>query len=364
MTVPPSDPSRMYEPLYEVTRGEIVESVHFGAVAVVNTAGELIASCGLAESVVYLRSTAKPFQVLPLIEAGGVEHFRFTLAEVALMCASHSGTDAHAATAASIQSKANVGELDLMCGVHPPMDEATARRLQEAGQQPLPNRHNCSGKHSGMLALAQLKGWPVEQYIDPIHPVQQEILQAVAEMCDYPMEEIELGIDGCSAPNFALPLQAAARGLARLCDPADLPEPRARACRTIVQAMSSHPEMVAGPGRFDTRLMQVAAGRLIAKGGAEGYYGIGLLPDALGSGSPALGVTIKIADGDPQGRARAGVVLDVLRQLGALDAQLLAELSEFGPQKTLYNWRKLTVGEGRPVCELQFHQTLETSPVL
>lgn len=215
-----------YEPVYEVTRGEIVESVHFGALAVVDADGRLIASRGSAEAFAYLRSTAKPFQALPLIEAGGVERFGFTQAEIALMCASHSGTDEHADVAASIQSKVDVGELDLMCGVHPPMHEPTAAKLRDAGQQPTPNRHNCSGKHSGMLALAQLNGWPVQHYIDPIHPVQQQILQTLAEMCDYPMEEVELGIDGCSVPNFALPLRAAAHGFARLCDPRGLPEKR------------------------------------------------------------------------------------------------------------------------------------------
>lgn len=352
-----------YEPVYEVTRGEIVESVHFGALAVVDADGRLIASRGSAEAFAYLRSTAKPFQALPLIEAGGVERFGFTQAEIALMCASHSGTDEHADVAASIQSKVDVGELDLMCGVHPPMHEPTAAKLRDAGQQPTPNRHNCSGKHSGMLALAQLNGWPVQHYIDPIHPVQQQILQTLAEMCDYPMEEVELGIDGCSVPNFALPLRAAAHGFARLCDPRGLPEKRAAACRTVVEAMSSHPEMVAGPGRFDTALMQAAAGRLIAKGGAEGYQGVGLLPGVLGEGSPALGITIKIADGDAQGRARAGLVLDVLQKLGALDEAMLAELADYGPEKTLYNWRKLTVGQARPAGELHFHQSLESTAI-
>lgn len=210
-----------------------------------------------------------------------------------------------------------------------------------------------------MLALARLNGWSVEHYIDPIHPVQQQILKAIAEICDVAMEDIELGIDGCSAPNFAMPLRNAALGFARLCDPDGLPTGRAAACRTILQAMTTHPEMVAGPGRFDTRLMQVTGGRIVTKGGAEGYQAVGLRPGALGAGSPALGITIKISDGDARGRARPGVVMEVLRQIGALSESELAELTEFGPQSMIYNWRKLTVGEARPAFQLEIFRHLE-----
>jgi L-asparaginase II len=345
-----------YEPVIELTRGEIVESIHSGAVAVVTKDGELYASCGDPELVTYMRSSAKPFQVLPLVEAGGMKHFGFSLAELALMCASHSGTETHTSLANAIQEKAGVGELDLMCGIHPPTDENAAEALRKRGESPTPNHNNCSGKHSGMLALARLKNWPVDHYIDPIHPVQQLILQVIAEMCAYPMEEIELGIDGCSAPNFALPIQHAAQGFARLMDPIDLPEERANACRTIVQAMTSHPEMIAGPGRFDTLLMQATGGRLLTKGGAEGYQAVGIPPGVLSKDSPALGVAVKIADGDPRGRARPAVVLEVLRQLGALDEAELKVMQSFGPASWLYNWRKLTVGESRPVFSLTYRQ--------
>jgi len=352
-----------FVPVFELTRGEIGESLHFGAVTVTDKTGTLIAGCGDPGLVTYLRSSAKPFQVLPLIEAGGVDHFGLTLKEVALMCASHSGTDAHVQVAASIQKKVDVGELDLMCGIQPPMDEATREQLRARGQTPTQNRHNCSGKHSGMLAQARLNGWSVDHYIDPIHPVQQQILKTFAEVCAVPMEDVELGIDGCSAPNFAIPLRQAAQGFARLCDPDDFPPARASACRTIIQAMTTHPDMIAGPGRFDTRLMQVTDGRIVAKGGAEGYQIIGIRPGALGAHSPALGITVKISDGDARHRARSGVVLEVLRQLGALNATELAELAEFGPHSEIYNWRKLTVGEARPVFKLEIFERLETLPV-
>ncbi|MFN2143987.1 MAG: asparaginase, partial [Anaerolineales bacterium] len=161
--------------------------------------------------------------------------------------------------------------------------------------------------------------------------------------------------DGCSAPNFALSLYHSALAWARLADPetAGLPESRAEACRTITGAMTAYPFMVGGPNRFDTQLMTLAEGKIVIKAGAEGYEGIGLLPGALGPGSPGLGIALKITDGDGYGRARAAVSLEVLRQLGALSPEQLAALGEFGPSRPVKNWRKLDVGEMRPVFTLK-----------
>jgi L-asparaginase II len=347
-----------YVPLLELRRGGLVESVHFGAAAVVDTQGHLVAWVGDPDTVTFLRSTAKPLQALPFVEDGGVEAFGLTLAEVALICASHSGTDQHAATAASIQAKVGVSEADLLCGVHPPYDKATAEAMQARGEAPTPNRHNCSGKHSGMLAQARLHGWSIEDYINPLHPVQQRVIQVLGEVCDYPPQDIQLGIDGCSVPVFAMPLRQAALGFARLADPSRLLARRTQAFHTIAQAMLAHPEMVGGPGRFDTRLMEVGAGRMVCKGGAEAYQGVGLLPGACGSGSPALGIALKISDGDGRGRAGATVTLEILRQLGALSPDDLQALAAFGPTFPITNWRMLLVGEGRP-C---FHLTRTENP--
>jgi L-asparaginase II len=347
-------PAAPYLPIYELTRGEIVESIHFGSLAVCDSNGRLVAWYGDAQAVAYLRSTAKPFQALPLFEQDGKSAFDLSPAEVALICASHSGTDAHVAAALSIQSKAGVQETDLLCGVHPPYDEATLEAMRERGEDSSPNRHNCSGKHTGMLALARLKNWPLEDYIQPFHPVQQSILGAFAEMCALTPKDIQVGIDGCSAPNFAAPLKNVAAAFARLCDPQALSTCRAEACQIIVSAMTSHPDMVAGPGRFDTRLMEIGRGRIVSKGGAEGYQGIGLLPGALGPGSPVLGIALKISDGDPRGRATHAVSLEILRQLGALSEDELESLADFGPVIPVTNWRKLVVGQARPAFKLQF----------
>ena len=340
-----------YQPVVAFTRGRIVESIHLGAVAVVDVNGKLTASYGDPELITYLRSTAKPFQALPFIEREGDAHFKLTPREVAMVCASHSGTDEHVAVVRGMQQKIGVTEADLMCGAHWPYDEPTADAMKVRGEKPTPYRHNCSGKHTGMLAHAKMRDLPTQDYINFQHPIQESILQAFSDMTDVPADEIELGVDGCSAPNFAVPLYNAALSFARLCDPRHLAPVRAEACRRITASMMAHPDMVDGPGEFDTRLMEVGKGRIVSKGGAEGYQGIGLLPGALGADSPALGITLKISDGDQGSRARSIVTLEVLRQLGALTDSQLEELSVFGPKK-LTNWRKVEVGISRAAFQL------------
>jgi L-asparaginase II len=360
--------SDAYQPVLELTRGKIVETIHFGALAVVDALGNLVASFGDPATVTYLRSSAKPFQALPFIENGGQAAFGLTSQEVAIICSSHSGTDEHVQTVLGIQAKTGVKESELMCGVHAPFHIPTAEALRRRGEQPTPNRHNCSGKHTGMLSYIHLKRMQGENtpgdipYIDIQHPLQQEILNTFAEMCAVEVDQVSIGIDGCSVPNFAVPLQNAAYGYARLCEPLKLSPERTEACRIITSAMTSNPNMVGGPDSFDTQLMKATGGKLICKAGAEGYQAIGLLPGALGEGSPAMGIVIKISDGDlgahsrPQGdargHARPAVTLEVLHQLGVLSSQELKILSEFGPVFTIHNWRKLEVGEARPCFSL------------
>lgn len=340
-----------FELLVECTRGAVVESVHFGAMAVVDTAGRLVASCGNPDVITYPRSSAKPFQVLPFVERGGLEHFDINDRELALMCSSHSGTDEHVKVLTGLQAKIGVTVDDLLCGSHAPYHEPTARGMLLRGEPYTPARHNCSGKHTGMLAHALLRDLSKEDYINPEHPIQKTIFATFAEMIDYPLDKIALGTDGCSAPVFAAPLRNVAFGYARLADPSALPEPRAGSLRRIARAMAANPDMVAGPQRFDTLAMQQAAGRLVSKAGAEGYQGMALLPGALGPGSPALGIAFKIADGDLGGRARPTVAAEVLRQLGLLDAEQMKGLSDF-ETRPIYNWRHIEVGQIRPVFHL------------
>jgi len=340
-----------YVPLVEATRGGIVESIHFGAIAVVDTHGKLYASCGDPKFVSFMRSSAKPLQAIPLLELGGAKQFNLTQQEIAITCASHDGTDMHVQVVKNLQNKTGIRESDLLCGTHPVIDKATAEAMLLRGEKPGPNRHNCSGKHTGFLAQAILRNLPIDDYINLSHPVQQTIIQTFAEMCRIAPEEICIGIDGCSVPVFALPLENAACGIARLCDPEDLSANRAEACKLITSSMTAYPEMIAGFKEFDTRLMQVAGGKIITKRGAEGYQIIGLLPGAIGPYSPALGVTIKISDGDPKERARPLASLEVLRQIGALTETQLLDFQDFYTHP-ICNWKKIEVGELRPCFHL------------
>jgi L-asparaginase II len=205
--------------------------------------------------------------------------------------------------------------------------------------------------------MAASEQMPLQElaYIDPKHNIQREILTTFAEMCMMPVDQISIGTDGCSAPIFAVPLYRAALAYARLCDPETgnvLPEARLQACRQVTKAMIAHPDMVAGPERFDTLLMEVGQGRFVAKGGAEAFMGVGLMRDALGPGSPALGIAIKIADGGGRSSVLPAVTLEVLRQLGALSESDLEALSAFGTCFPVKNWRQLVVGRASPVFSL------------
>lgn len=360
-------PPPRFVPLVETTRGAVVECVHYGALAVCDAAGELIAAVGDADAPAYLRSSSKPFQILPLLEGGGMERFGLTERELAVMCSSHNGTDDHLSVVAGIQRKIGISAGDLLCGTHTPSDPRTAERMFLNGEENSPLRHNCSGKHTGMVAQALLYGDPVADYINPEHPVQRRILRAFSEMTAVPLEEIIIGVDGCSAPVFAVPLRAAAFAFARLADPTALPEPRRSALRRVFAAMVEHPDMVAGYDSFDTDLMLTGGGKILTKGGAEGYQALALLPGAGAAGSAALGIALKISDGDlgqvsrseriarvahdGGGRARSTAVVEALRQLGALNEAQLAELKDYLPRPQ-YNWRRIQVGEVRPVFTL------------
>jgi len=334
-------------PLVELTRGKLVESIHFGAFVVMDSHGSILASEGNPDLLTYPRSSMKPFQALSFIEQEGAEAFGFSLEEIALLCASHSGTDSHKQVLEGMHQKIGTHEEDLACGVHWPSDEKTRIAMQKAGDRPTAFRHNCSGKHTGMLAYARLCGWPIEDYLNPKHPVQVRIREVVADMVEMDPDEMILGVDGCSAPVYGIPLSKMAFAIAKLTDPFALGKNRAIACRMITTAMRSYPEMIAGPGKFDTELMLTAEGSVISKGGAEGYQVIGIMPGVIEDNAPGIGIAIKISDGDAHGRARTAIGIYLLEELGILEKEKLEKLQQFsfGP---LLNWRKLVIGEMRP----------------
>jgi L-asparaginase II len=250
----------------------------------------------------------------------------------------------HVELARQLIEKTAISEGALQCGIHVPYDEEKYKRLMKSGTELKPIRTNCSGKHVGMLAFAKFLDENLEAYLDPAHPVQRRILEVLAEMTGVGVNSIVVGVDGCSAPTFAIPLHAAARGYARLVDPPAPGNKRAEACSRIVQAMTNYPEFVAGPGRFDTLFMQAVRGRMVSKSGAEGFQSIGIPRDKIKPGSPAIGIAIKVHDGDhPSHRAAALTALEIVDRLGGFHEGERSRLADFDARE-IYNLRAIPVG--------------------
>ncbi|HEY0051635.1 MAG TPA: asparaginase [Pyrinomonadaceae bacterium] len=313
------------EILAKVIRGETVESIHRGHLIVVDGAGETLFSLGNPATVTFFRSSAKPFQAFPFLTSGAAERFGFLENEIALACGSHSGEKYHVETSRKMLARIGLSEADLRCGAHPPFDENRAEEILRNGEKTTQLHNNCSGKHAAMLALAKHIGADLATYEYFEHPVQQRVLEVVSKFTGVAKDEIKLGVDGCAAPNFALPVAAMARSFARLVlPPADFDAETREACRRIVSAMISYPEMIGGRKRLDTLLMLEANRRLISKIGADGVYAAGVLPSP--QWKKGLGIAFKIEDGEDK-RARPVVAIELFRQLGIFSAKALADLS-------------------------------------
>ena len=322
--------------LVVVRRGGVVESVHRVHAAVVDGEGHVMASVGDLEHVVVYRSAAKPFQAVPLAEDGVVERFGFTSEELALCCASHNSEPKHIEAARSLLDKACLEEGDLECGPHLPFDERSAKALLSSGEEPRPIHNNCSGKHAGMLALAKTHGWPTRGYIGPDHPVQRRMLAEIVRWTGVPEDEIGLAEDGCGVVCFATPLSRLAAAFARLGGSRGPP-------REIVDAITAHPFMVAGTGRFGTALGEVAGGRVFGKTGAEGVFGVGATDGSFG-------LAVKVEDGGK--RASPVAVLHILNELGALDGIESDVLDRFRAPDIL-STRGVEVGDIRAEFDLE-----------
>lgn len=317
------------EILATVMRGETVESIHRGHLIVVTGEGEIIARLGNPETGTFWRSSAKPFQVIPFLKSGAAERFGFLENEIALACGSHSGEQIHVETAKRMLEKCGFDESDLNCGAHDPFNEEVTRQMIRAGEKPTQLHNNCSGKHAAMLAFARQNEANTKTYNAIENPTQQAILECVSQFTDIPKDEIKIGIDGCAAPNFAVPISAMAKAFARLVFPPQSFDDETReACRRIVSAFMSYPEMIGGTKRLDTLIMQSLRGKIISKIGAEGVYSAGVLPSP--KWKKGLGIALKIEDGDDK-RARAVVIIEVLRQLGILDETTDEKLREYSP---------------------------------
>lgn len=337
---PPMPPSQSApDPvLVEVLRGGIVESRHEGAYAVTGPGGALIASAGDIHRPVYPRSAIKAFQCLPVIESGAADRFGFTDEEIALACSSHNGEARHVAVVRAMLAKLGLSDGALECGTHWPLDQEAQRALARLGGTPDQAHNNCSGKHAGMLALALALGAAREGYVDVAHPVQRQVARVMGEMCGADVRHAPCGIDGCSVPTWALPLERLALGFQRLASGETLTPRRAAACRRIVEAVRAHPFMVAGARRFCTEAM-TAAPRLFVKTGAEGVF-CAAVPHA------GIGVALKCDDG--AGRGAEAALAGVLLTLDVWTPDERAALARFA-RFPLRNWNRAEVGEVRAV---------------
>jgi L-asparaginase II len=336
--------------LAEALRGGIVESAHRGAVAVLDASGAVHSAWGDIDRPIFPRSAVKVLQALPLVESGAAERFGLSDEELALACASHGGESFHTATAASMLAKAGVDVQALECGTHWPYHDGAIKALAAAGQQPSALNNNCSGKHAGFVCLGCLMAEGDERraflrgYVKPEHPVMREVTAALQASTGYDLSKTAVGTDGCSIPTYAIPLRHLAHAFARVATGQGLRPGHAAAALRLRQAVARAPQMVAGTGRLDTRLMQRLGERVFCKVGAEGVY-CAALP-TLG-----LGVAVKMDDGN-NARACEVVLAALLARLLPLDgdeASFVQGLADV----PLVNWNGIEVGRLRASAALR-----------
>ncbi len=324
--------------LVRQVRNGVEESVHRGDVVEVDASGRVLRALGDPDHVVNLRSCVKPFGLISLIEAGGIEAFELEPAELAIMTSSHSGEDLHVRTLQALYRRTGVAQGALACGSEGmPLDALTAARLARDGEKASPVRHMCSGQHSVFLLLCKLGGWEPDGYWLDDHPAQVAYRAAVARAFGTTPAKLRLGIDGCGIPTYGFPLREVARAFAFLADPSAVPaaDPRtaiAEPMTTIRDAMLANPELVAGTrDRIDTSVMKALPGRVIAKGGMEALCGLAILRGSRGNGAeaPASGLAIKIEDGGGFDRAPWAATIEALRQAGVADGQALRVLGRY-----------------------------------
>lgn len=327
-------------PLVYETRSRLIENIHFGDLVVVNHHGEIIFSAGNPETMTYLRSTAKPFQVIPLIQENIHQRFDFTPQEIAIACASHYADDIHIRTVSSMLRKISCSPEDLLCGITHPLTFDNTIRMARAGI-PLSTLHSdCSGKHAAMLAYCKAKGLDLSTYTEVSHPLQQTILKVISRFSGLEMNKIHIGVDGCTVPSFAMPLSHLAVAFARFGSPVPELGDFSSSVRYIYQCMVHYPEMIAGENGFCTQFIRTGKGRWIGKVGAGGVYGVSL-PDAH------LGIAVKISDGDMS--AIPPVILSVMQHLKIIGNDEIHSLQHFH-RIPLTNDRGQLIGE--KFCEL------------
>jgi L-asparaginase II len=325
-------------------RNGIEESVHRGDIVEADAAGRIIRQLGDPDRLVTLRSTVKPFGLLALIEAGGIEAFDLEPAELAIMASSHSGEDLHVRTLQGLFRRSGVSQSLLACGSEgAPLDALTAARLARDGEKAGPIRHMCSGQHTVFLLLSRLRGWDATDYWKSSHPSQIAYRAAIAQVFGTTPAKLQSAIDGCGIETYAFHLREVARAFAMLADPTVIPEadPRsglAASLATVRDAMLANPEMIAGRhDRLDTSLMKAMPGRVVSKAGMEALRGVAILPGPR-SGATEVGpsgMAIKIEDGDGYDRGTWAATVEAVRQAGVIDDGALRDLARYHKPTTL-----------------------------
>lgn len=327
--------------IVEVTRGDRVESRHRGAVVVADADGGVRLALGAGDRPVFPRSAVKLIQALPLIETGAADRFGLTVEEIAIAGASHNGEPDHAVTVGAMLDKAGRHPDELECGPQWPERLVDAAAVLAEFGAACPIHNNCSGKHAGFLCVASAIGVEPRGYVAADHPVQRLVTAALAEVTRTPLDPAEAGIDGCSIPTYAIPLEALAAGFARMATGIGLAPGRAAAAARLRAAAAAAPFMVAGSGRFCTRVMARFGARIYVKTGAEGVF-CAALPDE------GLGIAVKVEDGAT--RAAEALVAAVLARFAARDDAEHHFLAQWSA-RPLTNRRDLDVGEVRLAAE-------------
>ena len=318
--------------------------------------GREVASAGDTRLSFPLRSTLKPFQLLPYLLDGlpsaDLRDANEVSVDLAVMMSSHAGEEIHTARVAAILDSLGLGADALLCGAHWPYDSNSREALLRAGQSPSTLHSNCSGKHAGMLAVCKHRGWPLETYLKVEHPLQKRIHDIVATLSGEVRTPLPVSIDGCSLPTFWVSINGLARMYAALACPSNAPPVEGREIGRYLEALyeagTGNPEYVGGTERFDTRLMQAFDGRVFGKSGAAGVYAMALAPSS--SFPSGLGIGFKVEDGDMENRIRPVVACEILKQLGIElpDGETMAKLAN----PVIRNVRELEVGEYRCVFRL------------
>jgi len=339
---------------------EHIETRHTGAIVVVAGDGAVVASTGDMNLTTPLRSTAKPFQLLPFLLDGlhrEMPHWGSSeaLADLAVMMSSHNGESMHTTRIGKILSRNALETTHLKCGAHEPMHSQTYHDLLRAGQSFDALHCNCSGKHTNMLLVCQSRGWPLDTYLEPEHPLQVRIRNIISELSGVPAQDLPAAVDGCSLPTFVLSLRTLARLFACLAWPQSAPDVEntnsTELLKLLFDAATTHPRLIAGTNRLDTELMELLSQNVFAKTGAAGVYAMAVRP---GRKFPTgLGVAIKVVDGDVDSRVRRVAAVETLRQLEidavtAVEPHQLSELSNI----SLRNFKQLEIGKLVPTFNL------------